>query len=193
MGSSAFYPTKKIKKMAILIITPKTKVGELLEAYPELEETLIELAPVFKKLKNPVLRRTIARVTTLQQASTVGNIPVHRLVNTLRQIVGQGELEGLESGPGKEQLKPSWFDEKNISKRLDARPIIEQGGHPLGEVLNDLKDFGQGQIYELRTPFVPAPMLERLMAQGFDVWTVKEAEESFVSYFTLRVSGTEHP
>ena len=179
--------------MEKLIITPKTKVGELLEAYPELEETLIEMAPVFKKLKNPVLRRTIARVTTLQQASTVGNIPVHRLVNTLRQIVGQGELEGLESVTGKEQSKPSWFDEKNISKRLDARPIIEQGGHPLGEVLNDLKDFGQGQIYELRTPFVPAPMLERLMAQGFDVWTVKEGEESYVSYFTLRVSGIEHP
>jgi hypothetical protein len=179
--------------MEKLIITPKTKVGELLEAYPELEERLIEMAPVFKKLKNPVLRRTIARVTTLQQASAVGNVPVHKLVNSLRELVGQDQLEGLESGPGKEQAKPSWFDEKNILKRLDARPIIEQGGHPLGEVLNDLKEFGQGQIYELRTPFVPAPLLERVMAQGFDVWTVEEGEESFVSYLTLRVSGIEHP
>ena len=30
--------------MGKLIITPKTKVGELLEAYPDLEETLIEMA-----------------------------------------------------------------------------------------------------------------------------------------------------
>jgi hypothetical protein len=179
--------------MEKLIITPKTKVGELLAAYPELEEKLIEMAPVFRKLKNPVLRRTIARVTTLQQASAVGDIPVHTLVNSLRRLAGQGELEGLESGPGKEQAKPSWFDEEKITKRLDARPIIEQGGHPLGEVLNDLKEFGPGQIYELRTPFVPAPLLERVMAQGFDIWTVRESEESFVSYLTLRVSVSEDP
>lgn len=64
--------------MEKLIITPKTKVFELLLAYPELEALLIEMAPVFKKLQNPVLRRTIARVTTLQQAAQVGEIPDYR-------------------------------------------------------------------------------------------------------------------
>jgi len=44
-----------------LIITPQIKVAELLETYPQLEEVLIDLSPTFKKLKNPVLRRTIAR------------------------------------------------------------------------------------------------------------------------------------
>lgn len=46
-----------------LIINPKTKVLELLEAYPELEPKLIEVVPSFNKLKNPLLRRTIARIT----------------------------------------------------------------------------------------------------------------------------------
>ena len=68
-----------------------------MNAYPELEEKLIEMAPVFKKLKNPILRRTIARVTTLQQAAAVGEIPVHKLVNSLRELAGQGELEGIVS------------------------------------------------------------------------------------------------
>ena len=49
-----------------LIITPKTKVAELLDAYPQLEDILIEIAPQFKKLQNPVLQKTIARVTSLQ-------------------------------------------------------------------------------------------------------------------------------
>jgi hypothetical protein len=49
--------------MENLIISPKTKIYELLEAYPQLEETLIALAPPFKKLKNPVLRKTIAKIT----------------------------------------------------------------------------------------------------------------------------------
>ncbi len=81
-----------------LIITPKTKVSELLEAYPELERVLIDIAPTFKKLKNPMLRRTIARVTSLQQAASVGEIPVDVIVNKLRGIVGQDSIVAMESG-----------------------------------------------------------------------------------------------
>lgn len=39
-----------------LIITPKTKVLQLIEAYPQLEAVLIGYVPAFKKLQNPVLR-----------------------------------------------------------------------------------------------------------------------------------------
>lgn len=53
--------------MNSLIITPKTKVLELIETYPELEDILIEYAPAFKKLKNPLLRKTVAKIATLQQ------------------------------------------------------------------------------------------------------------------------------
>ena len=169
--------------MEQLIITPRTKVYELLEAYPELEDVLIEIAPVFKKLKNPVLRRTIARVTTLQQAAQVGAVPVHTIVNTLRQKVGQDSLEGLEANAPGHAEKPSWLREEKITKRLDARPIIEQGGHPLGEVLTGVGDLKQGDIFELVTPFMPAPLIEKVVAQGFDNWSEKKAEDHFINYF----------
>jgi uncharacterized protein (DUF2249 family) len=170
-------------KMNKLIITPRTKVYELLEAYPQLEDTLIEIAPVFKKLKNPVLRRTIARVTTLQQAAQVGQVPVHEMVNTLRQKVGQDSLEGLEAVAAGPSRKPSWLIEEKIVKRLDARPVIEQGGHPLGEVLTGVGELNPGEIYELVTPFLPAPLIERVVAQGFDNWTDKQADDHFINYF----------
>jgi len=166
-----------------LIITPKTKVHDLLTAYPELEELLIEMAPVFKKLKNPVLRRTIARVTTLQQAAMVGEIPVHSLVNALRNRIGQDTLEGIESVPGGADKQPSWFNRERIVKQLDARPIIEQGGHPLGDVLTDIRELKSGDIYELITPFLPAPLIERVVDQGFDAWSKKEAEDIIRTYF----------
>lgn len=166
-----------------LLITPKTKVHELLQAYPDLEEMLIELAPVFKKLKNPVLRRTIARVTTLQQAAQVGEIPVHHLVNTLRLKVGQDSLEGLTASAEGHSEKPTWMQEDKIVKRLDARPIIEQGGHPLGEVLTGIGDLKPGEIYELVTPFMPAPLIERVVAQGFDNYSRKVNDHHFINYF----------
>ncbi|MDX9905035.1 MAG: DUF1858 domain-containing protein [Bacteroidales bacterium] len=169
--------------MEPLIITPRTKVYELLEAYPQLEDTLIEIAPVFKKLKNPVLRRTIARVTTLQQAAQVGQVPVHEMVNTLRQKVGLDLLEGLEAAASGNASKPSWLIQDKIVKTLDARPVIEQGGHPLGEVLTGVGDLKPGEIYELISPFLPAPLIERVVAQGFDNWSEKIAEDHFINYF----------
>ena len=57
-----------------LIISPKTKVGELLDAYPQLESVLFDLSPAFAKLKNPILRKTVARIATLQQAAAVGGL-----------------------------------------------------------------------------------------------------------------------
>ena len=64
-----------------LIISPKTKVLQLIEAYPQLEDMLIEYVPTFRKLKNPILRNTIAKITTLQQAATIGNVKVEELIN----------------------------------------------------------------------------------------------------------------
>jgi hypothetical protein len=58
-------------------ITPSTKVGDMLDNYPELEETLIGIAPPFKKLKNPFLRKTVAKVATLKHIASVGNVPLN--------------------------------------------------------------------------------------------------------------------
>ena len=62
-----------------LTIIPQTRVGELLDAYPELEELLFKLSPKFTALKNPVLRRTIGRVATLSQAAAVGGLKADAL------------------------------------------------------------------------------------------------------------------
>jgi len=95
----------------------------------------------------------------------------------------QDTLKGLEAGASGISEKPSWLKEENIVKRLDARPIINQGGHPLGDVLADIKDLGNGDIYELITPFLPAPLIERVVVQGFDAWSKKEAEDLIRTYF----------
>ena len=71
------------------LITPETKVGELLTHYPELEELLLQFSPAFATLKNPILRRTVAQVTSLRQAAKVGNANIVEMVNSLRQAAGQ--------------------------------------------------------------------------------------------------------
>jgi hypothetical protein len=166
-----------------LFITPKTKVAELLDAYPQLEDVLIDIAPTFKKLKNPVLRRTIARVATLQQAASVGDVPIDVIINKLRGIIGQEEISTMETGNNYSGGKPSWFNENNIAKSFDARKTIAQGGHPLGEVMGDLKSWETGKIYELITPFLPAPLIDKVKDLGYETWTNKENDGLFRNYF----------
>ncbi|MGV8018493.1 MAG: DUF1858 domain-containing protein [Ignavibacteria bacterium] len=112
-----------------LLITPDVKIYDLLKAYPQLEDKLIQIAPVFEKLKNPILRKTITKVTTLKQASVVGRVSLSILINELRSAVGQGNTElGEEKSTGRN--KPEWASPDKIKYEYDAREDLESGVHP---------------------------------------------------------------
>jgi hypothetical protein len=157
-----------------LIITPKTKVGELLDAYPWLESVLLELSPSFAKLRNPVLRKTVARVASLQQAAIVGGLKVDEMVNRLRREAGQEEL-GEDAGGGEDaaETRPEWLDASRITQHFDASPVINSGGSPMAEILSLTQTLKPGEIMELETPFVPAPIIDLLKGKDFRVYSLE--------------------
>src|SRR5512134_3753823 len=73
-------------------ITSQSKLFDVLEAYPFLEAQIVNIAPPFQNLKNPVLRRTVGKIATLEKVAQIGGMDVGKLVNTLRRAVGQEEL-----------------------------------------------------------------------------------------------------
>ncbi|HLN20686.1 MAG TPA: DUF1858 domain-containing protein [Bacteroidales bacterium] len=166
------------------VISPKTKVGELLDAYPELEAVLMELSPAFHKLKNPVLRKTVARVATLQQISVVGGIPVENIISRLRHEAGQDDTADYQSaGSGNAAEIPAWFDEKKIVSVYDATEVINSGESPMAEVLKRANGLNPGEILELRTPFIPAPILDMLKTKMFRVFSLQHGDV-FTNYIS---------
>jgi hypothetical protein len=168
-----------------IIISPKTKILALIEAYPQLEETLIGYVPAFEKLKNPVLRRTVAKIATLQQAAVIGNVKVEELINVLRKEVGQD----LIAGAAEQEINtvmPAWFDSALIRQETDIRPILAAGEQPVNQVMADLNALEPGVIYSVVAPFVPAPLIEKGTSLGFDHWLKQEADELFRVYFKRR-------
>ncbi|WP_423130267.1 DUF1858 domain-containing protein [Gaoshiqia sp. Z1-71] len=166
-----------------LIITPKTKVGELLDAFPFLEDVLLELSPAFAKLKNPILRKTVARVASLQQAAVIGGLKVEELVNRLRTEAGQEALSGeLENSAYLTHTPPGWFSAGKISRTFDASPAINSGGSPMAEILGLANRLQPGEILELKTPFVPAPIIDMLREKGFATFSMQHAD-GVTSYF----------
>lgn len=165
-----------------LVISPKTKVLQLIEAYPHLEDILISHVPTFKKLKNPVLRKTVAKIATLQQAASIGNIEVGDLINLLRKEVGQ-DLISIDFGNAYTTSKPKWFDEKLIEQELDVREMLAAGEHPVNQVISDLQQLKAATIYKLISSFIPAPLIDKATSLEYSHWVVKENDELFNVYF----------
>jgi len=170
--------------MEKLIITPKTKIYDLLEAYPGLEETLISMAPEFRKLKNPVLRRTIARITSIGQAAIVGGLPVADLVNRLRREVGQGDIGQFEN-VSYHTVRPPWFKPEAVTGTLDIRDMLDRGEQPVHEVLAALSKLGKKEIFQIIAPFVPAPLLDKTLGLGYQHWVDQSIEKEIRVYFIL--------
>ena len=164
-----------------LIITPKTKVLQLIEAYPQLEDVLIKYVPAFSKLKNPLLRRTVAKIATLQQAASIGNVKTGDLINLLRKVVGQ-ELLDKSDDTTYNTKKPTWYNETLIEKEFDIREMLAAGEQPVNQVISDLNHLTPGKIYKLTSPFLPAPLIDKAISLKIDHWVQKEGELVIVCF-----------
>lgn len=168
-----------------LQISPETKIGELLAKFPSLEKTLLEMAPEFKKLRNPILRKTIARVTSLRQASAVAKIPLAEMINRLRNEAGiREEFMSDEATASISKEIPAWFSTDRIVQSLDARPMLERGEQPINQVFSESKNLKDGEIYELITPFLPAPLIDTAKEKGYLIWSKNAGEKVFKTYLT---------
>lgn len=84
-------------------ITRETKIHHLLETYPYLLDFLAGLRPEFAKLRNPVLRNTVARVASLATVAEMGEMGVEELIDDVtneiaRHEIHAGDAEGAASG-----------------------------------------------------------------------------------------------
>jgi len=176
-----------------LQIRSSTKVAQLLDAYPELEEILIRMAPPFKKLKNPILRKSVAKVATLQQAAMAGRLDLSSMINELdlssminelRQEVGQSPLAASEGPSVGDYLgsAPEWFDSGCVATSLDDR-AGDSDEMAINRIIKAMRGLSDRQVVELTTTFLPAPGIDVARKKGLHTWTVQELENLYKTYF----------
>jgi hypothetical protein len=172
------------------LITKDTRVAELLRDYPETEELLINMAPPFKKLRNPLLRRSVGRVATLSQAAGVARLPASVLVDRLRAAVGQPPVDGSDDddidylGP-----RPTWFDEAAVVTVLDESQL-DPDVMPLNPLLRAAKELADGEIVQLVTSHVPAPGIDVMRRKGYSTWATAHDQE-IRTYFTRNLTSPD--
>jgi hypothetical protein len=168
-------------------IDPETRVGALLEAYPSLEALLTEMAPAFEKLRNPILRRTVAKLATLEQAAKMGGVPLGEMIRRLREAAGveDGAL-AIEERSDVAENGASWLTGGAVAEDIDAAAMLERGGHPIGRVREAAERLRPGEVIRLASPFRPEPLLETMRRSGLEVYCEQRGAGRFVSYFGKR-------
>ncbi len=166
-------------------IDARTKIGPLLDAYPDLEEVLIGIAPPFRKLKNPILRRSVAKVASLKHVAAVGRVPLDELLNKLRIAVGQEPISNAdgEDAGGYFSEQPPWFDEARVVRTIDELADTPADAMALPVVAKAAESLGEEDILELVTTFLPAPGIDIMRAKGYDVWSLEENPQLIRTYF----------
>jgi Domain of unknown function (DUF1858)/Uncharacterized conserved protein (DUF2249) len=176
-------------------ITPEMKVGDVLDAYPALEATLIGLAPEFAKLRNPILRRTVAKVATLHQAARIGGLDVRELVRALRTAAGQPVEDAIAGPPLVSESEvnripadavaatPAWLIERHLEPPIDADALLASGTHPLGIVRQRLAGLPPGRVLSLVSSFRPVPLIDALRQEGYAVHVVEDPPGTFTTHF----------
>jgi hypothetical protein len=169
--------------MSDLVVTPETKVGDLLDSHPEIEETLIAIAPKFKALRNPVLRRTVAKIATLEQAARVADMPANELVRALREALGQdvgGIAKGEATGGGGGEA-PTWIA-NGAAREFDADAMLARGETPVAGVSEALAGLATGKVVLIRSTFQVAPLIDALRAKGHEVFSRNVGDDAWEAW-----------
>lgn len=81
-----------------MVLSEKTKIDDLLKAYPFLMDIFINRSPKFKMLQSMVMRKTGGKVAPLSHVTHIGGIELSQL---LREIVAKIKKR-------RDRKSPSW-------------------------------------------------------------------------------------
>jgi DUF438 domain-containing protein len=165
-----------------LTITPKTTIHTLLKEYPFLLDFLAGYHPEFKKLTNPVLRRTVGRMATLDTVAEQGNVPLHVLTLDIANEVEKrtGKRPPIVDVADAETIDPARLEELHaIVKDLHAGKTVEEVKPRFEELIKDV------EATEI------AAMEQKLIEGGVPDTEVKRLCDVHVQVFADALAGHE--
>ncbi len=165
------------------------KIANIIKEYPHLVDVLINYNPHFKLLKNPILRRTVAKLATVERAAQVAGVSLRGLLKVLNEAVGyEMTLEELMAVPefrrGPEEMPEEIKSvrQEDIVK-LDVRDMLKNGEEPFGRIMDVVKGLRENQVFLLEVLFEPGPLYDVMEKRGFASYTEKVSDDHYRVYF----------
>ena len=166
-------------------ITLETKIADLLNNYEGMKDILININPKFKKLNNPILRKTLAKIASVKQAAIVGGMEPIDLLNKIRKALGQepikNNLYNEVQNEANEISKPDWLPQ-NPTKTINANELLNNDENPLAVSFNILKNLKNGEVLAIESDFKPEPLIDEFIKKGYKVFCQEKEKNQFFTY-----------
>ncbi len=172
-----------------MTIDAKTKLADLLKAYPFLLDFLAGWSPKYDKLRNPLLRNTVGKLATLDQVAALGDVALGDLFAAIggevRRVTGETVTgaEGNAAGPA-----PAFTD--RAAKKEVLKDIIRDL-HRGGDV-DALKKRFAGLVRDVSGAEIGA-MEQELMAEGLPEEEVRKLCDVHVKVFEESLDAQPAP
>jgi DUF438 domain-containing protein len=155
-----------------------TKIDDLLKEYPFLLKFLPTLRPEYRKLRNPLIRKTMGRVATLKRVAAMGSMELGELISAI-----EGEI-ARQSGADSEEPE-------DLSERKEVMKSILRDLHA-GEEAEELKVRFSDLISDI-SPSELASVEQSLIEEGLPESEVKNLCSLHVEVFKEGLDKGERP
>ncbi len=124
-----------------------------------------------------------------EEGEYLGTLEMSQDLTEKRSLSGDQRLlsyrkkEDAPEKATKEITYPQWLKKEKVKITLDARPYLAQGVHPLEMVQEQCAGLQAGEIFEILTPFPPAPMIEKMGAAGYETHMEMGGDGLFHTFF----------
>lgn len=176
----------------MLPISPDTKIAALLKAEPRALDAIVSLAPAFEKLRNPVLRKVMASVTTIAMAAKIGGREVSDFYRVLQPlgfdpptITAQSQQQAIKTT---DSFSPGDIAADAL-EILDVRPVIASGEDPLQLILKRVESLPEGHALQIINSFEPVPLLKLLQKKGFETHSEQVADNLYHATFRKKADA----
>lgn len=161
------------------------RISAVLARDERLLEVLVSASPAFAKLRNGAMRRTFAKLVTVEQAAKIAGVDAASLVARLNGALGSEPIPRAE--PKAEVFAPIPTELLTIDSSrivdLDVREDLRKGIEPFGAIMDAARALGPTGVLRVRAIFDPVPLYAVFAKKGFSHATERLGPEDYRVWF----------
>jgi uncharacterized protein (DUF2249 family) len=181
-------------------VAASDRVSEVLSRDTSLVEVFVRAAPQLAKLRNPAMRRVMARLVTIEQVARMAGVSCDTLLNDLNASLGIAPAASpIASAPPSDErtagptigsaARPTGATEVT----LDVRDDLRAGREPFSTIMAAIAKLPAGDVLHLRTIFEPLPLYTVLEKRGFAHETQAHADDDWSVWFWRATERNSSP
>ena len=161
------------------------RISAVLARDARMLDVLLGASPAFAHLRNPVVRKTMAKLATVEHTARVAGIDAEDLLARLN-----GALAGAPAtaAPARHVDAPADYGmppdvQSRAIVECDVREDLRAGREPFRRILAAARAVGDAEVLRLRAIFEPAPLYGVLARQGYAHFTERLADDDWCVWF----------